>query len=218
MAPADGEARGVTAPHPSLLIGVRVALALLTLVAIGRQLTIHVSLGLSVINFFSYFTNLSNLFAAIVLLWGARGPGSHGATGPPDRVRAIAATQMTVVGVVFAILLRDVDLGALEPWVNVVLHYVMPCAIVIDWMVQPPRARLEPRDIVICLAFPAVYLSYVLLRGSAAGWYPYPFLNPALMGGYGGVAVYAVGIALAFLAAGWSLVALGNARRNAGRA
>ena len=207
----------MTATLRSFQPGVRVALGLLTLGAIGRQLTIHVSLGLSVVNFFSYFTNLSNLFAALVLLWGARGLAGRGATGPPDLVRAIAAVNVTVVGVVFAVLLRDVDLGALQPWVNVVLHYVMPCAVVVDWMVQPPRTRLEPRGIVICLAFPACYLSYVLLRGRAVGWYPYPFLNPDLVGGYGGVAMYAAGIALTFLAAGWALVALGNARRDAGR-
>jgi hypothetical protein len=54
------------------------------LAAIARELAIHVGAGYSVVNFFSYFTNLANLFAAGVLL-------------------------------------RDVDLGALRPWINVLL-------------------------------------------------------------------------------------------------
>jgi len=52
----------------------------------------------------------------------------------------------------------------------------------------------------------------VLIRGGVTGWYPYPFLDPAKVGGYGGVAVYAIGIAATFLIAGWVLLALGNKR------
>jgi len=51
----------------------RAALGLLALLAIGRQLAVHVQLRLDLVNFFSYFTNLSNLFAAAVLILGARG-------------------------------------------------------------------------------------------------------------------------------------------------
>jgi hypothetical protein len=36
--------------------------------AVGWQLSIHAHMGLRIANFFSYFTNLSNLFAAFVLL------------------------------------------------------------------------------------------------------------------------------------------------------
>ena len=45
--------------------------------------------------------------------------------------------------------------------------------------------------------------------GRALGWYPYPFLNPASVGGYG-VAVHAVGIAVTFIFAGWILLAAAN--------
>ena len=62
------------------------------------------------------------------------------------------------------------------------------------------------------LAWAMLYLVYTMLRGAAVGWYPYPFLNPANVGGYGGVAVYAVGIALTFGLAGWALMALAHRR------
>ena len=48
------------------VIALRLLFCALTLFAIATQLSIHVGLGSSVINFFSYFTNLSNLFAVIV--------------------------------------------------------------------------------------------------------------------------------------------------------
>ena len=171
-------------------------------------------LGFGIVNFFSFFTNLSNLFAAAVLILAARRLTSHAADAPGsiDSLRAIAVVNMTVVGIVFAILLRDTDLGSLLPWVNVVLHDVMPCVIVLDWLLQPPRMKLGTRQLLLCQIVPAFYLAYVLIRGGVTGWYPYPFLDPAKVGGYGGVAVYAIGIAATFLIAGWVLLALGNKR------
>jgi Na+-driven multidrug efflux pump len=91
----------------------------------------------SVLNFFSYYTNLSNLFAAFVLLLSA----VLGKEGSRDLVRYISTVNMTIVGLVFAVLLSDVDLGALLPWVNHMLHYIMPVAIVLDWLVESRRPR-----------------------------------------------------------------------------
>ncbi|GER09179.1 Pr6Pr family membrane protein [Variovorax boronicumulans] len=188
----------------------RLFFGLLTLVAIGWQLAIHVRMGFDVVNFFSFFTNLSNLFAAIVLVLGARRLWRPASTGPDEGLRAISAVNMVVVGIVFSLLLRDVDLGALRPWINTLLHHVMPCVVLLDWLLQPPRTRLGGRQLLWTLVFPMAYLAYTLVRGSRTGWYPYPFLNPANVGGYGGVAVYAAGIALTFGLAGWALLALGN--------
>lgn len=188
----------------------RLFFGLLTLVAIGWQLTIHVRMGFDVVNFFSFFTNLSNLLAAIVLVLGARRLWRPASTGPDEGLRAISAVNMVVVGIVFSLLLRDVDLGALRPWINTLLHHVMPCVVLLDWLLQPPRRRLGGRQLLWTLVFPMAYLVYTLVRGSRTGWYPYPFLNPAHVGGYGGVAVYAAGIALTFGLTGWGLLALGN--------
>jgi hypothetical protein len=183
----------------------RALFALLTLCAVGRQLATHVRLGFNVTHFFSYFTNLSNLFAACVLLMSAR-------AGPI--LRAMAAINMVVVGIVFAVLLRNSDLGALLPWVNFVVHYLMPCVVVLDWIMLPPRIRLGVRELLVCLIFPALYLVYVLVRGSIVNWYPYPFLNPVKVGGYAGVAAYAVGVTVVFILAGVVLFAIANKRRN----
>ncbi len=184
----------------------RVILALVALTAIGHQLVLHVGASYSTLNFFSYFTNLSNLFAAFVLLLSVFSSSS----GSRDHVRYASTVNMTMVGLVFAVLLRNVDLGALLPWVNFVLHYIMPVAVVLDWLVRPPVLRLKAKNILLAMAFPAAYLAYVVLRGTSTGWYPYPFLNPSNVGGYGGVAMYTLGIVGTFLLAGWALLAVGN--------
>ncbi|MEO6365280.1 MAG: Pr6Pr family membrane protein [Luteimonas sp.] len=195
----------------------RPAFGLLALSAIARQLALHVQLGFDAVNFFSFFTNLSNLFAAAVLIACARGRSSRSDTpNSIDRLRAVSVVNMSVVGLVFAILLRETDLGSLLPWVNVVLHYVMPCVVVLDWLLQPPRTKLGSRHLLLFQLFPAIYLAYVLVRGSTTGWYPYPFLDPANVGGYGGVAAYATAIAATFLVSGWALLALGNKLRRPG--
>ncbi len=156
-----------------------------------------------------------------MLFFGALSAG-RGASSLHDQLRAVSVVNMTVVGLVFAVLLRNADLGALLPWVNIVLHYVMPSAIILEWLLAPPASRFGTRQLLLVLVFPTLYLIYTLIRGRMLGWYPYPFLNPAGVGG-SGVAVHAVGIAVTFIFAGWILMAAANklgvaaaAVRNAG--
>ena len=69
----------------------RTILVALALTAIGQQLLLHIGASYNALNFFSYFTNLSNLFAVFVLLlsvfgWPSKSAVSpaHGATRPPQ--------------------------------------------------------------------------------------------------------------------------------------
>lgn len=192
-----------------MIIIARLFFATLALTAIGQQLMLHIAASYSVVNFFSYFTNLSNLLAAVVLLISVFGRSAMSAA-TLDLLRYASVVNMTVVGLVFAALLRNVDLGGLLPWVNFVLHYIMPVVIVLDWLLQPPATKLQAKHLGIAFVFPALYIGYVVLRGASMGWYPYPFLNPANVGGYGGVAMYAVGITVTFFIAAWALLAIGN--------
>jgi len=97
---------------------------------------------------------------------------------------------MIVTGVVFALLLSGLEGVALTavPWDNIVLHYIMPIAVALDWIMNPPSRRIEFKKALWWLVFPLAYLAYSLVRGPIANWYPYPFLNPA-NGGYGQIAV-----------------------------
>ena len=52
------------------------------------------------------------------------------------------------------------------------------------------------------MVFPNVYLRYSMARCPSAEWYPCPFLDPRLEGGYTRVTVYAVVVALVFFVIG----------------
>jgi hypothetical protein len=201
----------------NLLISGRLFFGLLTLAAIFTQLVIHIQHRFDVVNFFGYFTNLSNIFASVVFLIGAvsllqrREP-----TPSDDLIRGAAATAMVIVGLVWFVLLRDEDLGALLPWVNIVLHVIMPVAVLADWLYDPPKSTITWRQMGYWLIYPLVYIVYTLLRGALVGFYPYPFLNPAKVGGYGVVTPYCIAIFVTFLIVGWLLIAAANALKQQG--
>jgi hypothetical protein len=198
----------------NLLFAFRLAFSLLTLAALCAQLVLHVQSGFSMVNFFSYFTNLSNLFAAVVMFIGAISLIRHREPAlTQDLVRGSSVAGMVVVGIVFNILLRGHDLGSLMPWVNVVTHYLMPIAAVLDWVYQPPKSDLTLSQIRYWLIFPLLYLAYTLVRGAVVGWYPYPFFNPANVGGYGGVLLYGLAIIVLFVVVSGSLITLGKVVR-----
>lgn len=193
----------------------RIGFGLLTFAAIGAQLVSLRDAGtLDLVNYFSYFTILSNVIGATLLLVGA----ARWRTGHDPRldlVRGGAVVYLTVTFIVFAILLADTDVDLALPWVNSVLHEIIPIVVVVDWLVDPPIERIGFRRSLAWLAFPIAWLGYILIRGALVGKYPYPFLDPA-NGGYGTVAVYVVAIAIlvVVLAAivGWVGDALGARR------
>ncbi|WP_206996696.1 Pr6Pr family membrane protein [Trinickia mobilis] len=130
-------------------------------------------------NYFSYFTNISNLFASAVLLAGVVRNGRP-ASRTVDRLRAAATVYLLVTGIVYALLLAPIDAvtHATPTFNNWVLHRVMPTAMVADWLIEPPRTRIRLREAWVLLLFPILYVGYTLVRGALVGWYPYPFLDP----------------------------------------
>ncbi|MBO1269748.1 Pr6Pr family membrane protein [Arthrobacter cavernae] len=195
----------------TVLIGGRFFFGLLTLVAVGTQLLVHLGLGFDPWNFFSYFTNLSNMFAAAVLLIsGYRVLVNKRPSELDDATRGTATIAMAVVGLVFGALLAGEDLGSMVPWVNIVVHYVIPVVMVVDWLFQPPRATLTLKHLWYWLLYPIAYLVYSLVRGTFVNWYPYWFIDPARAGGWGGVVVFAVSIAVGFVLVSLAMLWLGN--------
>jgi hypothetical protein len=145
------------------------------------------------VDFFSYFTIESNLLAIVVLLVG-------GTLDPQGRrwvyLRGAATLFMVITGIVYAVLLANVEVGLTNPWINDTLHRVIPLVMVADWIAFSPWARRSHRAALGWLIVPLAYFAYSLLRGAAVHWYPYPFLNPTHPGGYGRVIIYAVVLAV----------------------
>jgi len=140
----------------NVLIGARLFFGLLTLTAIATQLLIQIQRDLSVVNFFSYFTNLSNLFAAVVMIIGTAFLMRHREpSAMDDIIRGTSVVCMALVGIVFTVLLRNLDMGHLLPWVNTVTHYIMPVVVVLDWLYQPPLIEARRQADIVLADLPA---------------------------------------------------------------
>jgi hypothetical protein len=188
------------------LVGYKVFFSLLGLGAIVTELAVlWASNKLVPGNFFSFFTIESNIIAFVVFLASAFFVFAKRKSTKLDFFRGAATFYMVVTGIVFSVLLsgiEGVELTAV-PWDNVVLHYIIPIAIAFDWIIDPPARRISFKKGLLWLLFPLTYLVYSLIRGPIAGFYPYPFLDPA-NGGYGQVALTSVfiligGVVLVFI-------------------
>jgi hypothetical protein len=194
--------------------GVRLALAGLALAAIAYELV----RGLgephwSTTDYFSYFTELSNLFAVAVLLAGGLRPGAR-RSATFELLRGASVLYMLTTGIVYAVLLSGHHNAI--PWVNTVLHRVMPVAVALDWLIDPPRVPLPARRVVLSwMAFPLLYVAYTLVRGPLAHWYPYFFVDPREAGGYLRVAASCVAIAVGQVAMALAATA-GSSRASTG--
>ncbi|NJC23749.1 hypothetical protein BJ994_002825 [Arthrobacter pigmenti] len=182
----------------NLVIAFRLVFAALSLAGVVVQLTISLNSDFGAVNFFSYFTILSNIIASLVFIISAVRLARNYQTNDVDvAIRGGSVVYMVFVGVVFNTLLRDVELGGLLPWINTVHHMVMPLAVLVDWIVWPPRSRIRLRTVFVWMIFPVAYVLYSLIRGAVVGFYPYPFLDPTVQG-YGGVALYCAALVVAF--------------------
>jgi hypothetical protein len=170
--------------HEKTLAGVRLAAGVLTLGVILVQLVDSITKDRSVSNFFSFFTVQSNLLVALLLVT----VGVYVLLGKSGRsvayLRGALTLYMTMTGIIYILLLsgNEQSLQTTIPFVNIVLHYVMPVLILLDWLVFPPQKRLSFRWSLLWLAYPVLYLVYSLVRGAFVDWYPYPFINPVTSG------------------------------------
>lgn len=217
----------------------RLIAAALGLTAIVRQLALSIGTALHaetpwgahlptvLTNFFSYFTVLSNVSAAIVLIAGA-----VWALRTRNRTQAepvwvatalvCVSTYMIVTGLVYNVLLRQYPIaGISDVWTNETLHLILPLFLLADVLFAPRRRALPWGTVGVVAAFPLMWAIYTLLRANSViapligtpYWHPYPFLNPHIVaGGYLGVAGYVVGIAAVIIAIAAGVVWVGRRR------
>ena len=187
----------------------RLGFAALALTAIVVQLFSGSSeSAFRALNFFSFFTVQANLIGVAVLAAGALG------RSPGASARGAAVLYLVVTGLVFALLLADLqeELQLTKPWVDAVLHQVMPIVLAVDWLLDPPDRRLSLRAALAWLMFPAAWTVYTFARGAVTGWYPYPFIDPGVHSA-GGLIVNCAAILIGFVAVAALIVAIGNALR-----
>jgi len=191
----------------------RVAFAATAVVAMTYQLASSSDRpGFDAGNFFSFFTIQSNILAAALLALTAI---VHRRERTPlfDALRGAVTLYIAITGVVFALLLSGLQesLQTPVPWVDFIVHKLIPIVVVADWLIDPPRHRLSLGMGALWLCFPAAWLVYTLVRGASVDWYPYPFVDVSKLG-YDGVLLRSAVLLLAFAAAAVSFVVIGNRR------
>jgi hypothetical protein len=193
--------------HKNKIILFEIISAFLGFSAIVTEIAVIVERGkFNSVNFFSYFTIESNIFAVVMLVIGALALSQGTKSKAIDMARGAATMYMIITGIVFALLLSGVENVSLTavPWDNTVLHYIMPLVLLIDWLIDKPKLPLRFKQSFVWLLFPILYLLYSLIRGNIVHWYPYPFLNPST-NGYGGIVLTSAGILGLGLALIWAL-------------
>lgn len=200
----------------NVLIGWKLFFALLGFGAIMNEIATLIERGVfNSVNFFSYFTIECNVAVFVTFLLSAVAVAAK-ENDQLSALRGAVTVYIVVVGIGFSVLLAGIEGTTLTavPWDNTVLHYIVPIAAALDYLVDRPARRLSFKKSLIWLLFPIAYVTYSLVRGSVTGWYPYPFLNP---GAHGSGAVAATVAALLLLGVGlvWIATRLSGKRASA---
>ncbi|MEO7534463.1 MAG: Pr6Pr family membrane protein [Ferruginibacter sp.] len=129
--------------------------------------------------FFSFFTVLTNILAAIMLTAQA---SDRSGFSKPGTITAITV-YITIVGAVYQILLRHIwHPTGLQMIVDELLHSVNPLLVIFYWCLFERKGLVNYTQISGWLIYPLVYLLFILARGSFSGFYPYPFINVTEIG------------------------------------
>lgn len=146
---------------------------------VGQYFASHADSLSSTIDYFSYFTVLSNILVAATLTAAALAPRSAvGSCLLKPGVAVATAVYISVTGLTYYLILSS--LYHLEGWVlffDRLLHYVMPPAYVLFWLVFIAKGELRLSAAAWALIAPIAYAVYTFVHGPWTGFYPYPFID-----------------------------------------
>lgn len=133
------------------------------------------------IDFFTYFTYVSNIIVAIVLTLLARNLHRKGAVFTTLRMDSLV--MISVTGLVYYILLSaDADPQGLEILSNALIHYIIPVLTVLVWLLVGPHGSFRIWTVFTALIIPIAWAFYAMIRGAVINAYPYGFLNAQELG------------------------------------
>jgi hypothetical protein len=176
-------------PARAVLAAVRLCVAVAGIVALIGDYNYDV-LGFASFatsNYFSYFTNESNMAGVAVLLLGAW-IGVRRISDPRWLVtaRMLTTTYVIVSGIVFGLIVTqagDYNYRIVVPWSSQILHFWIPAYSILEWVVAPGRSRLPWKSLFLVSPYPLLWGGFTMIRGAVIGWYPYFFLDPGQVSG-----------------------------------
>ena len=185
------------------LIGWFAILAQLYLVILNRTTSVLES----IIRFFSFYTILTNILVSTFFSTLLLKPNSRlGKIFSQPKVAAAITLYITVVGVVYNLVLRRIwNPQGLQMVVDELLHVAIPLYFILYWLKFADKAELKWKSVFPWLAYPLLYVIYILFRGALSEFYPYPFLDVTALG-YNGVFINISGLCISFLLGGFLFV------------
>ncbi|MFH8251750.1 Pr6Pr family membrane protein [Microbacterium sp. B2969] len=191
-------------------------------------------LGDVLANYFSLFTIVSTLLSIAALFaaaaWSLRHPGSSREPLAIALSLAAVAGPVFLLGLVYNLLLRGLPsaialgdsagIALLDKYAAEVLHVVMPIYFLLDLLLAPRRRGLPWWSLGVLVGYPVAWVTYTMVRGervenpdgTTPWWYPYPFLDPHIAGGYTSPLLYIVVMTAGFLAIGAMIIAIDRFR------
>ena len=186
-----------------------IALILQLVLMIRKSPVTFMGVANTALNYFSYFTILSNLMVAVSCTYSLK-KRDAGFRYFFTRVETRTGIQLyiLVVGIVYSVALRKIwNPQGLDKVADEMLHDIIPVLHTLWWILFAPRKALVWKNAAWWLIIPALYLGYSMLRGVLTGRYPYYFINTAELG-IGKVMVNSAVMLAAFVGLGLLLIAV----------
>lgn len=170
--------------------------------------------GANPFDYFGYFTNLTSLLlATLLLVTGIRQIAARSIPTWLMYARGVGIACMLVVALIYNVLVPGT--GSAPPWVSAALHVVFPAFVALDWLLTTDRPALRWRRLWLVIPYPAIWLGVVLIRGATDGWVPYGFLLPER--GAPSLLIHIAGLFCTLLLSGAIVWAASRIRLPAGR-
>ncbi|MEO6962531.1 MAG: Pr6Pr family membrane protein [Puia sp.] len=138
----------------------------------------------TIIRYFTFFTILTNLLAALCFTFLLLGQHSRAGKffSSASTLTAIT-TYIILVGIVYNVVLRFLwNPQGLQKLVDELLHTVNPLLFLLFWILFVPKTGLQWRSVFVWLIYPVLYIVLILLRGAGSDFYPYPFVDVTRLG------------------------------------
>jgi hypothetical protein len=185
----------------------RILLAVVALTGIIFNL-----IGRDILETFIFFTIQSNTLALIIitvnLVFMIKKKAMHEKAPILLTIKAIITMNLLITFIGFHFLLRPTMIGDdpdgyLTSVENILLHYVVPIMMIIDYLIFDPKGYLTIKKVPLFLIYPYAYLIFAIVRATFGGVieavgsrYPYFFLDVDYLGF--GIIYYVLGMTVFF--------------------
>ncbi|MBO9673577.1 MAG: Pr6Pr family membrane protein [Sphingobacteriaceae bacterium] len=163
-------------------------------VVVWFSLAIQFSVSLQLLNndylttikaFLSYFTVLTNIIVAICFTrLSFVKQGKSGSLFIQAPALTAITVYIVVVGLIYNIMLRGLVLpaGLAARLADELLHVVSPLIFLFFWVFFVKKSTLQYKQAMSWLAYPFLYVVFIVIRGYLINKYPYPFIDVVQLG------------------------------------